>query len=170
MFYQQFFHENSWLHVTNTALYFHQGSMSPMSQYSFQCFMASCCSSTFDLSSFFTFLHFHFHILDCLFQWLSPYFPNFHLLLHYLFFLLNNNLFIVFFNLIFEVYSLEKGSHASYMELSTFFLNAEHFVTKFSPEFSVLFLFYTHFSMPMFGYMSHTHAYISWGVLVAVIS
>ena len=127
--------------------------MSSMSQYSFKCFMASCCSS---ILAFLQYWPFCFHILDCLFHCLSHYFHNFHILLHYLFFLLNNNLFIVFFNLIFEVYSLEKGSHASYMELSTFFLNAEHFVTKFSPEFSVLFLFYTHFSMPMFGYMSHT--------------
>ena len=121
MFFQQFFHANGWLHVTNKALYFHWGSMLPMSQYYFQCFMASCCSSIFDLSSFFTIWHFHFHILDCLFQCLSPYFPNFHLPLHYLFFFLINNLFIVFFNLIFEVHSLEKGSHASYMQLSTLF-------------------------------------------------
>ena len=43
---------------------------------------------------------------------------------------------------------------------------AEHFVTKNSPHLSVLFLYkfvYTHFSTPMFGYMSHTGLFFHGG-------
>ena len=51
--FQPIFHANGLLHVTHTAFSFHGGYMLSMSQYSFKCFMASCCSSTFNFSSFF---------------------------------------------------------------------------------------------------------------------
>ena len=53
-----------------------------------------------NLSSFFTLLAFLRLFLDCLFHCPSPYFPNFHILPHYLFFFFNNHSFILIFNLI----------------------------------------------------------------------
>ena len=50
MFIQPFFYANGWLHVTHTALFFHGGSVSSMSQSSFKCFMASFWST---LSTYF---------------------------------------------------------------------------------------------------------------------
>ena len=68
------------------SLSFHGGLFHLGDSVLFPCFIDSCWSSILNLSSF-------FHILYCLFYCLSPYFPNFHILLHCLFFLLNNNLF-----------------------------------------------------------------------------
>ena len=98
MFFKQLFFSCKWLITCYTqSLFFSFGSMSSMSKYSFKSFIASCCSSTFNSSSFFTFLAFSLSYFELpFFQCLSPYFHNFHLLLYYLFFLLNNNLFIIF--------------------------------------------------------------------------
>ena len=83
-----------WLTCYKHGLIFSWGSMSSISQCSFKCSMASCCSSTFNLSSFFTLLAFSYFGLS--FHCLTPYFPEFYIILHYLFFLLNNYLFTVF--------------------------------------------------------------------------
>ena len=57
-----------------------------LSKYFVKSFIASCCSSTFNLSSFFTLLAFSLSYFGLpFFQCLSPYFHNFHLLLYYLF-------------------------------------------------------------------------------------
>ena len=133
--------------------------MSSKSQYSFKCFMASCCSSIINLSIFFTLLKFHFHILDFLFPCLSPYFPNFRILLHYLFFLLNNYLFIVFFNLTFWGAFTREGFTCFIYTIVYFLLIAEHFVSKTSPQFSLPFLY--KFFTPIFQCQClvtcHTH-------------
>ena len=55
---------------------------------------------------FFLYWHFYFHIWTAFFHCFSLYFPNCHIILHCLFFLLNNNLFMVFFYLIFKVSAL----------------------------------------------------------------
>ena len=63
-----------------------------MSHCSFKCFLSSCCSSTFKLSSIFTSMAFHDSISYCgllIFVCLSPYFLIFPLFLHEQFFLLS---------------------------------------------------------------------------------
>ena len=71
----------------------------------------------------------------------SPYSHNFHILLHCLFFLPNSNLFMVFFNLIF-LGAFPRDGFTCFIYAIFYFLSiAEHFVTKSSPEFSVLFLY-----------------------------
>ena len=64
-FSNQFFHANGLLHVTHTAFSFHEDYMLSMSQYYFNCFIASCCSSTFNLSSLFTSMAFHSSLSYC---------------------------------------------------------------------------------------------------------
>ena len=132
MFFQPFFHAIGWLHVLHTALSFHGGSMSYISQNSFKCFMAFCCSSTFNLGSFFTLLAFSLSYFGLPFYCLSPYFPNIHILLHFLFFLLNNDLITVFFNLIFWG-AFPKEWFTCFIHAIVYFLSiAEHFVGKFN--------------------------------------
>ena len=113
MFFQPLF-SCKWLITCYThSLFFSWGSLSYMSQYYINCFMASCCSSTITLSSFFTLLAFSLSYFGL------PFFIVFLLifLISTYFFIIysssNNNLFIVFFNIIFEVHSIEIGSHAS---------------------------------------------------------
>ena len=81
--------------------------------------------------------------------------------LHYLFFLHNNNLFIVFFNLTFWG-AITRVRFTCFIYAIVYFLSiAEHLSQKFhqSSVFSSSISFYTHFSMLMIGYMSHTKAY-----------
>ena len=58
MFFQPNFSCKRLITCYTHSLFFSMGSMSYMSQYFINCFMASCCSSTFTLSSFFTLLAF----------------------------------------------------------------------------------------------------------------
>ena len=117
-------------------------------------------------SNFLLYWHFHFHILDCLFSLSFPYFPYFHILLHCLFSLLNNHLFIVFFNLIFWG-AFPRDGFTCFIYAIVYFLSiAEYFVTKISPEVSLLFLY--KFFTPIFQcqclVICHTQRPIfSWG-------
>ena len=138
MFFQPFFSCKWLLHVLHKALPFHGGSMSSMSQYSFQCFVESGYPST--INSFFPFLAFslsYFHIFIFCYC-LSPYFLDFHIFLDCLFFVSNNNLFIVFFNLIFWA-AVPRDGFTCFIYAIVYFLSiAEHFATKISLDLSVL--------------------------------
>ena len=120
------------------SLFFSLGYMSSMSKCSFQSFMAPCCSSTFNLSSFLTLLVLSLSYFGPPFSIICLNFHNFHLLFHYLFFLLNNNLFIVF-NLILGAFTRDWFTCFIDANVSFLFI-AEHFVTIISPELSMLFL------------------------------
>ena len=134
--------------------------------------MASCCSSTFNLSSFFTLFAFSLSYFDMAFLLYFPYFHNFHILLHCLFFLLNNTFFILFLTSFFEVHSLEMGSHVSYMQWSTFFILLNILSQKFHQ--SSVCSSYTCFLHPFFHanvwlHVTHTKLFFM-GILVAVVS
>ena len=123
--------------------------------------MASCCSSTFNLSSFFTLLTFSLSYFVLPFYCLSPFFsPNFHILLYCLFSLLYNNLFIVFFNLIF--WGAFPGDGFTYFIYAiVYFLSvAEHIVSPISPQLSGLFLykFFTSIFQCQCLVTCHTHS------------
>ena len=103
------------------------------------------------------------------FQCLSPYFHNFHLLLYYLLFLLNNNLFIVFQT------SFTRDWFTCFIDAIVYFPSiAEQFVTIISPELSVLFLnkFFltTIFNANVWLHVTHIGLLIFRGVLTAVTS
>ena len=132
------------------TLFFSWGSMSSMFQCSIKCFMASCRSLTVTFRHFSLYALFTFIFWTAFFHCLSSYFPNFHLLLHYI--ILPSHF----------LGAITRGWFTCFIDANLFFLSiAEHLVTIISPELSVLYLniFYTHFSMPIFGYMSHTQAY-----------
>ena len=140
MYFSRICYANGWLHVTNKTIYFHRGSILPMSQYYFQCFMASCCSSTFDLSSFSLFGIFTFIF------W-TVFFNVFRLI-----FLISTYLFIIysfFWTIIYSLYfqpdlwgAFTREGFTCFIYAIAYFISiAEHFVRKFSPEFSVLFLY-----------------------------
>ena len=82
------------------------------------------------LKLIFTLLALHSHILDCLFPCLSPYFPNFHILLHYLFFFLNNYFFLAFFNLVFLGAFTREGFTYFIYAIVYFFFNRWMFCYK----------------------------------------
>ena len=89
----------------------------------------------FHFISFFTFI-----FQTAFFHCLSPYFPNFHILLHYFFLLFNNNLFIVIFYIIFLGIFTGDG-FTCFIDAIIYFLSiAEHVVTIISLELSVLYL------------------------------
>ena len=96
--------------------------MSSMSQYSFKCGMASCCSSTFYLGSFFTLLIFSLSYFGLPFFYVFLLiFPTTH------FFIINSSFSTTIYSLyfsthFFKVHSPETGSHASYMQLFISFL------------------------------------------------
>ena len=97
--------------------------------------------------------------MDFLFHCLSPYFPNFHILLHCLFFLLNINLFMVFFNLIFWGAFPRDGFTCFIYAIFYFLSIAEHCVTKFhqSSVCSSSISFFTPIFQCQFLVTCHTH-------------
>ena len=127
--------------------------------------MASCCSSTLNLSWFFTLLTFSLSYFGLPFYCLSPFF-----LISTYFFVVYCPFLTTIYSLYFstpfsEVHSIEMGSHTSYMQLSTFFLLRNIFSHKFhhSSVCSSSISLYKPISMPMFCYMSHTQTFFHGG-------
>ena len=131
--------------------------MSYMSQYYFKCFMAFCCSSTFNLSSFFTLLAFSLSYFGL------PFFIVFLLVFlishtYSLFILPSQQQFIhcICQTLFFLGAFTRDGFTCFIYAIIYFFSIAEHFVTKISPELNVLFL-YKFFVHPLFNANAWLH-------------
>ena len=146
--------------------------MSSMSKCSFQSFMASCCSSTFNLSLFFHFISLFIVIFwNAFFHYLSPFslFP----LTSSSFILSSQQQFIHCFPTSL-LGTITRDWFTCFTDAIVYFLSiAEHFVAIISPELSVLLL--NKFFTPIFNanvwlHVTHTGLLIFMGVLAAVTS
>ena len=135
--------------------------------------MASCWSSIFNISPFFSLFAFSLSYFGLpFFNVFLSYLPNFQILLLYLFFLFNNNLFIVFFNLFLRVHSLKTGSHVSLMQWSISFQLPNLLSQKVhqSSVFSSSISFFTLIFQCQYLDSCNPQTFFFMGVLVAVIS
>ena len=133
--------------------------------------MTSCCSSISTTSSFFTLLALSHSYLTAFF---SLYVSLFSLLPRtspLLIFLLNSHLLFYFSTSFFGVHSLEKCAHASYMQLSTYFLLLKILPHKFHQTIvcsSSISCLHPFFNANIWLHITQVYLFFM-GVLVAVI-